>query len=86
MGAFILSARRMKLLQQLITVLSEELNTDPSLLNETTSLEELGMSSTDAESLAAVLRETFQIEITEEDLEEMLTVGDILECVREQKS
>jgi acyl carrier protein len=76
----------MKLLQQLITVLSEELNTDPSLLNETTSLEELGMSSTDAESLAAVLRETFQIEITEEDLEEMLTVGDILECVREQKS
>jgi acyl carrier protein len=75
----------MKLLEKIITIVAEELAYDAARINETTTLvDDLGMTSSDAVSLALALQAEFGVEIADEDLEELQTVGDLLDLIQEQ--
>jgi acyl carrier protein len=59
----------------------EVLAVDPSKVTLTTSFEDLGADSLDLVELVMALEETFDIEVAEDELKEIRTVGEAFELV-----
>ncbi|MFZ1062901.1 MAG: acyl carrier protein [Acidimicrobiales bacterium] len=59
----------------------EVLAVDPSQVTLTTSFEDLGADSLDLVELVMALEETFDIEVAEDELKEIRTVGEAFELI-----
>lgn len=62
---------------------AEQLNVDESEINLATSfIDDLGADSLDLVDLMMALEEEFDIEVTEDEVENLKTVGDIVDFVK----
>ncbi len=72
-------------LGELKEVIAEELNVSTEEITESTKfIDDLGADSLDLFQLAMALEEKFEIEIPSEDLEKMITVGDVIKYIEER--
>ena len=65
-------------------IMMEQLNIDENDITEDTSFkDDLGLDSLDLFELAMAIEEEFGVEIPQEDLESIVTVGDAVEFIKE---
>ncbi len=65
-------------------IMMEQLNIDENDITEDTSFkDDLGLDSLDLFELAMAMEEEFGIEIPQEELENIVTVGDAVEFIKE---
>ncbi len=70
------------MLREVCEVIAETINCDIDSLNENTNLQDdIGIDSLDAVELNMALEEKFDISITDEELANLKTVGDIVSTV-----
>ena len=68
-------------------IMMEQLNIDENDITEDTSFkDDLGLDSLDLFELAMAMEEEFGIEIPQEELENIVTVGDAVEFIKENGS
>lgn len=71
------------MLEKMQEVIAEQLSVDPSSIDETTSFDEdLNADSLDLYELIMVLEEEYDIELQTDELDNIKTVGDIMEYLR----
>ena len=74
------------MLEKIKEIIAESLGTEISTLTEETSFkEDLGADSLDLFELTMALEDEYGIEIPSEDLEKIVTVGDVVEYVNAHK-
>lgn len=66
---------------KLKNIIVDQLGVDESTITEDTSLEDLGTDSLALVELVMSVEEEFNIEIADEDLEKLKTVGDVLDYI-----
>ena len=67
-------------------IVAESLNVEESTLSETTSFkEDLGADSLDLFEMVMAFEEAFEVEIPSEDLEQITTVGDVVNYIESHK-
>ena len=68
-----------RMFETLRALLAEELQTDPSEITMTSELtNDLGINSIELADLVMLCEDTFKIEIKDEDIVNMITVGDVV--------
>lgn len=73
------------MLEKVKEVIVEKLNADGDDITESTSFkDDLNADSLDLFELVMALEEEFDIEIPSEDLEKLVTVGDVLDYLRDK--
>ena len=71
------------MLEKMKEIIGEQLNVDAQDITETTSFkEDLGADSLDLFELVMALEEEFNVEIPSEDLENLTTVGAVMEYLK----
>ena len=74
------------MLEQIKTMIAENLGVNEDAITEgATFKEDLGADSLDLFELAMALEDEFSIEIPTEDLEQIATVGDVVEYINTHK-
>ena len=74
------------MLEEMKEMIAEQLNCEESSITETTSFkDDLGADSLDLFELVMALEDEYGIEIPSEDLEKIVTVGDVVEYVNAHK-
>lgn len=72
------------ILEKLKALLSQQFQVDEESINpETRLIEDLGADSLDVVDLAEMVEDEFGIEISDDMIENIRTVGDIVECISE---
>ncbi len=71
------------MLEKIAEIVKEQLNTDTVITEETSFKGDLGADSLDIFELVMALEEKFDIEIPSEDLENVVTVGDVINYLKE---
>ena len=72
------------MLEKVKAVVAEKLNVDESEITESTSFkDDLDADSLDLFEMVMALEEEFGIEIPSEDLEKLVTVGDVLDYLKD---
>lgn len=72
--------------EELKELIVEELNIEEEKITETATFkEDLGVDSLDLFELVMSLEDKFGVEIPSEDLEALLTVGDVVKYIEEHK-
>lgn len=71
------------MLEKLKEIVKEQLNAEVEITETTSFKEDLGADSLDLFELVMAMEEEFGIEIPPEDLEQILTVGDIVNYLKE---
>ncbi len=72
------------ILEKLKALLSQQFQIDEEQINpETRLIEDLGADSLDVVDLAEVVEDEFDIEISDDMIENIHTVGDIVKCISE---
>ena len=72
------------MLEKMREMLSEQFNVPSENIGEDTSFkDDLGLDSLDLFELAMAMEEEFGVEIPQEDLESIVTVGDAVEYIKE---
>lgn len=71
------------MLEKIAEIVKEQLNTDMEITEATSFKDDLGADSLDIFELVMALEEEFGIEIPSEDLENVNTVGDVLNYLKE---
>ncbi len=71
------------MLEKLKEIVKEQLNAEAEITEATSFKEDLGADSLDLFELVMAMEEEFGIEIPPEDLEQILTVGDIIRYLKE---
>lgn len=65
-------------IEKLIELISEQLNIDPSEINESTRItEDLGADSLDIVELLMTLEDDYGISIPDDEVQEIKTIGDV---------
>lgn len=59
---------------------------DHAITEETTFVEDLGADSLDQLEIYMEIGKTFEVEVSDEDAAEIVTVGDLLDVIRNTKS
>lgn len=73
-------------LEKIIDIISEQLELDKSVIKESSTLsEDLGAGSLDMIDLAMSIEDEFGIELPDNDLDKIKTVGDLAKFVEENK-
>lgn len=73
---------KMNIYERVIEIMIDNLGVDESDLNEETRLvEDLGVDSLDMVELAMELEEEFKVNLPDEEMESLKTVGDIVKCI-----
>jgi len=67
-------------------IVSEHLGSDADEMNDSDTLEDLGSDSLDTVEIVMGLEEEFNCEISDAQAEKFLTVGDLIDFVREPQS
>lgn len=71
------------MLERIISIITEQLNLEGTEINEDTSLrDDLGADSLDLFEVVMAFEEEFGIEISQESLDEIDTVGDVVEYIK----
>ena len=71
------------MLEKMKEIIAEQLSVEEEIVTESSSFkEDLGADSLDLFELVMALEDEFDIEIPSEDLEQLLTVGDVLEYLK----
>ena len=71
------------MLEKICTVVAETLSCDVNEITEETSLtEDLGADSLDAVELNMALEEAFDVKISDEELAQLKTIGDIMNAIK----
>ncbi len=74
------------MLQKVKKIISEQLEVDQSVLSENTSfIDDLGADSIDLLELVLAFEDEFGIQIDEDDIKDIRTVGDIVEYIENKK-
>ena len=72
------------MLDKIKTIVAEQLGVDESQVTEDASfIDDLGADSLDIVELIMALEEEFDMEIPDADAEKIVTVGDVVEYIRE---
>ncbi|MCR4815298.1 MAG: acyl carrier protein [Lachnospiraceae bacterium] len=70
--------------EKIKSIMMDQLNIDENDITEDTSFkDDLGLDSLDLFELAMAMEEEFGVEIPQEDLESIVTVGDAVEYIKE---
>ncbi len=73
------------MLEKVITIIQEQLNLEGVSITEDSSFkDDLGADSLDLFELVMAVEEEYGVEIPAEDLEKLVTVGDVVEYLKEQ--
>lgn len=64
--------------EKIASLLSEQLGVDAESITMDTSLEELGADSLDVVDLVSTMEDEFDVQLADEDLSNMTTVGDFV--------
>lgn len=73
------------MLEEMKEMIAEQLNCEESSITETTSFkDDLGADSLDLFELVMSLEEEYDVEIPSEDLEKILTVGDVIKYLEDK--
>ena len=70
------------MLEKIAEIVKEQLNVDSEITEATSFKDDLGADSLDIFDLVMSLEEEFGIEIPSEDLENVSTVGDVIEYLK----
>ena len=71
------------MLEKMKELIAEQLNADADTITlETSFKEDLGADSLDLFELIMALEEEYSVEIPQEDLESLITVGDVVEYLK----
>ena len=74
----------MHMFEKIKSIMMEQLNIDENDITEDTSFkDDLGLDSLDLFELAMAMEEEFGVEIPQEDLENIVTVGDAVDYIRD---
>ena len=74
------------MLEKMKEIIAEQLSVDAESVTEASSFkEDLGADSLDLFELVMALEDEYGIEIPTEDLEQIATVGDVMEYINEHK-
>lgn len=71
------------MLEKIAEMVKEQLNTDAEITEKTSFKDDLGADSLDIFELVMALEEEFGVEIPSEDLENVNTVGDVINYLKE---
>ena len=71
------------MLEKVAEIVKEQLNTDTEITEATSFKDDLGADSLDIFELVMALEEEFGVEIPSEDLENVSTVGDVINYLKE---
>lgn len=71
------------MLEKIAEIVKEQLNTDTEITEATSFKDDLGADSLDIFELVMALEEEYGIDIPSEDLENVSTVGDIINYLKE---
>lgn len=73
------------MLEKMKEIIAEQLNTDAEVIKlETSFKEDLGADSLDLFELVMALEDEYSVEIPSEDLEKLLTVGDVVNYLKDK--
>ena len=76
----------MKMFEEMKVFIAEGLNIDESTITEESSFkDDLGADSLDLFELVMSLEDKYDVEIPSEELEKLLTVGDVIKYIEEHK-
>ena len=76
----------MKIFEEMKDLIAEGLNIDESKITEESSFkDDLGADSLDLFELVMSLEDKYDVEIPSEELEKLLTVGDVIKYIEEHK-
>jgi len=67
----------------IISIIAEQLGIDEKTINENTTFADLGADSLDLFQIISALEEEFDLEFEGDDAEEIKTVGDAIDYIRE---
>ena len=71
------------MLDRIIEIINEQLNIDDAVITEETSFkDDLGVDSLDLLELVMAFEEEYNIELNPEELEGILTVGDVMDYIK----
>ncbi len=74
------------MLEKIKEIVSENLGVDSAMITETSSFkDDLGADSLDLFEMVMALEDEYEIEIPTEDLEQIATVGDVMNYINEHK-
>ena len=68
--------------QQICDIVAEQLGVARASITRTTSFEEMGADISDMAALVVSVEETFGVEIRDEEVDRLLTVGDLVAQVK----
>lgn len=71
------------MLEKIAEIVKEQLNTDTEITEATSFKDDLGADSLDIFELVMALEEEYGVEIPSEDLENVNTVGDVINYLKE---
>ena len=75
----------MNTIETLQQAIKKELGRDLGTLTKDTSFEELALDSLDVVQMVMAIEEAFDIEIDDDDVENLKTVGQLLDYIEERK-
>jgi acyl carrier protein len=67
--------------QRVIAIIAREIHVEESTMHTESTFEELHIDSLDAATIMFALEEEFQIVVSDEQLREFKTVGDVIGCL-----
>ncbi len=71
------------MLEKLAEMIKEQLNTDAAISEDTSFKDDLGADSLDLFELIMAIEEEFGVEVPTDDLENIQTVGDVINYLKE---
>lgn len=74
------------MLEKIAEIVKEQLNTDMEITEATSFKDDLGADSLDIFELVMALEEEFGVEIPSEDLENVNTVGDVINYLKSHEA
>lgn len=73
------------MLERMKEIIAEQLNTDAAAITEESSLkDDLGADSLDLFEMVMALEDEYSVEIPAEDLQNLLTVGDVMKYLKDK--
>ena len=69
------------IISTVIRAIAKQKHLEPNAIKNTSSLEELGITSLDAITIVFDVEEEFGVEVPADVLEDLMTVQDIIDCV-----
>lgn len=73
------------MLERMKEIIAEQLNTDAAVITEESSFkDDLGADSLDLFEMVMALEDEYSVEIPAEDLQNLLTVGDVMKYLKDK--